>query len=77
MDTTKFVNRHVGIAAEDLPAMLKAIGVHSLDELIDQTIPSNIRLKHDIKYFIFGCQFVDMLSKFTFCHRFRQIDVVF
>lgn len=48
MDTTKFVNRHVGIAAEDLPAMLKAIGVHSLDELIDQTIPSNIRLKHDI-----------------------------
>ena len=31
MDTTKFVNRHVGIAAEDLPAMLKAIGVHSLD----------------------------------------------
>lgn len=48
MDTTKFVNRHVGIAAEDLPAMLNAIGVHSLDELIDQTIPSNIRLKHDI-----------------------------
>lgn len=48
MDTTKFVNRHVGIAAEDLPAILKAIGVHSLDELIDQTIPSNIRLKHDI-----------------------------
>lgn len=48
MDTTKFVNRHVGIAAEDLPAMLKAIGVHSLEELIDQTIPSNIRLKHAI-----------------------------
>lgn len=48
MDTTKFVNRHVGIAAEDLPAMLKAIGVHSLEELIDQTIPSNIRLKQAI-----------------------------
>ncbi len=48
MDTTKFVNRHVGIAAEELPEMLKTVGVGSLDELIDQTIPSDIRLKHPI-----------------------------
>lgn len=45
MDTNKFVNRHVGISAEDIPSMLKAIGVSSVDELIDQTIPGNIRLK--------------------------------
>ncbi len=45
MDTTKFVNRHVGITAEDLPSMLEAVGVKTLDELIDQTIPSNIRLQ--------------------------------
>lgn len=45
MDTNKFVNRHVGISAEDIPSMLKAIGVGSVDELIDQTIPGNIRLK--------------------------------
>lgn len=44
MDTNKFVNRHVGVAAEDIPAMLQTVGVRSLDELIDQTIPSNIRL---------------------------------
>ena len=48
MDTTKFVNRHVGISPEDLPEMLKAIGVQSLDELIDQTIPANIRLQHPL-----------------------------
>ena len=36
MDTNKFVNRHVGIAEEDIPAMLEAIGVKSVDELIDQ-----------------------------------------
>ena len=36
MDTNKFVNRHVGISAEDIPAMLETIGVKSLDELIDQ-----------------------------------------
>ena len=25
MDTNKFVNRHVGISAEDIPSMLQAI----------------------------------------------------
>lgn len=44
MDTNKFVNRHVGIAEEDVPSMLQSVGVQSLDELIDQTIPSDIRL---------------------------------
>ena len=48
MNTTKFVNRHVGITAEDLPDMLKAVGVNTLDELIDQTIPANIRLKQPL-----------------------------
>lgn len=48
MDTTKFVNRHVGITAEDLPDMLKAVGVNTLDELIDQTIPANIRLRQPL-----------------------------
>ena len=48
MDTNKFVNRHVGISAEDIPAMLETIGVKSLDELIDQTIPANIRLKEPL-----------------------------
>ena len=48
MDTTKFVNRHVGITAEDLPDMLKTVGENTLDELIDQTIPANIRLKQPL-----------------------------
>lgn len=48
MDTNKFVNRHVGIAKEDIPAMLEAIGVQSVDELIEQTIPGNIRLKEPL-----------------------------
>ncbi|MDR1881053.1 MAG: aminomethyl-transferring glycine dehydrogenase [Tannerellaceae bacterium] len=45
MDTNKFVNRHTGIAEEDIPAMLQTIGVQSLDELIEQAIPAGIRLK--------------------------------
>jgi len=45
MDTNKFVNRHIGIAAEDVPEMLKVIGADSVDQLIDETIPADIRLK--------------------------------
>lgn len=43
--TDKFVNRHNGPRDNDITAMLKKIGVRSVDELIDQTIPSAIRLK--------------------------------
>lgn len=44
MNTTKFANRHIGIRPEDLPSMLEATGVKSVDELIDRVIPQNIRL---------------------------------
>ena len=36
--------RHIGISEQDEARMLQAIGVNSLDELIDQTIPADIRL---------------------------------
>ncbi|WP_085536199.1 aminomethyl-transferring glycine dehydrogenase [Massilibacteroides vaginae] len=45
MDTNKFVNRHVGISSDDIQEMLKTVGTSSLDELIEQTIPANIRIK--------------------------------
>lgn len=44
MKTEKFEHRHIGINEEDEIVMLKKIGVKSLNELIDQTIPKDIRL---------------------------------
>jgi len=41
--TDHFVNRHIGIDEKHLNEMLKTIGVDSLDELISQTVPANIR----------------------------------
>lgn len=38
-----FENRHNGPHDADIEAMLKIIGVKSVDELIDKTVPSNIR----------------------------------
>ena len=45
MKTDLLSYRHIGINDSDLPEMLEKIGVKSLDELIDKTIPANIRLK--------------------------------
>ncbi len=40
-----FQSRHIGPNASERDAMLRAIGVSSLDALIDQTVPPDIRLR--------------------------------
>ncbi len=49
MKSERFQHRHIGVSAEDEKVMLEKIGVKSLDELIDQTIPQNIRLQDGLK----------------------------
>lgn len=41
----RFIQRHIGPGAEERNAMLAAIGVGSLEELIEQTVPASIRLE--------------------------------
>lgn len=40
----KFQDRHIGPNSAEESAMLEAIGVKSVDELVDQTVPGQIRL---------------------------------
>ena len=44
----KFTRRHIGPNAIELNIILKTIGVESVEELLNQTIPDNIRLKKDL-----------------------------
>ncbi|MGH7807778.1 MAG: aminomethyl-transferring glycine dehydrogenase [Thermodesulfobacteriota bacterium] len=44
--TDSFAARHIGPNKTDLQEMLKVVGVDSLDTLIEETIPSSIRLKN-------------------------------
>ena len=48
-DFEQFQSRHIGPDAEETAAMLKAVGASSLDGLIDEAIPSRIRLKAPLK----------------------------
>ena len=49
MNTESFLIRHIGPRDEDIKKMLKVIKAKSLDELIDQTLPNDIKLKENIK----------------------------
>ena len=42
MIQNSFESRHIGVNDKDIAQMLEAIGVGSVDELIQQTIPSSI-----------------------------------
>jgi len=44
-----FADRHIGLSVSEQNEMLAEIGVSSLDELVDKTVPSQIRLKSGLK----------------------------
>lgn len=48
MKMDHFKYRHIGINAEEQKVMLEYLGVSSLDELIDQTIPLDIRMSEPL-----------------------------
>jgi glycine dehydrogenase len=48
MKTDVFASRHIGIREEDLPHMFKTVGVENLQQLINETIPDDIRLKNPL-----------------------------
>ena len=49
MLTDKFVNRHIGPRDYELPQMLQVIGVNSLDDLIEKTLPRSIMLEKPLR----------------------------
>ncbi|MEZ4778961.1 MAG: aminomethyl-transferring glycine dehydrogenase [Flavobacteriaceae bacterium] len=48
MNTDSFALRHIGPRRNDLPEMLKTIGAESMEQLVSETIPNDIRLKQDL-----------------------------
>ncbi len=48
MSTELFVSRHIGIKERDLSKMLEVVGASSMEQLITETIPDDIRLKQPL-----------------------------
>lgn len=49
MYTERFAERHNGLSADEQASMLETLGLSSVEELIDKTIPAEIRLKKDLQ----------------------------
>jgi len=49
MNTESFLIRHIGPRDEDIKRMLKVIKANSLNQLIDETLPNDIKLKEPIE----------------------------
>ncbi len=47
-DNDDFISRHIGVNDHDLLTMLKVLGCHTLEDLINKTIPDNIQLKSSL-----------------------------
>jgi glycine dehydrogenase len=65
-DSESFQSRHIGPDPQERDAMLKTIGARSLDELIDQAIPSRIRLPRALNL-------PDGQSEFEYLTKLRQV----
>ncbi|MBF25764.1 MAG: glycine dehydrogenase (aminomethyl-transferring) [Flavobacteriales bacterium] len=46
---TDFINRHIGPRKADTKSMLQKIGLNNIEELIEKTIPKNIRINNELK----------------------------
>ncbi len=64
--TDSFTARHIGPNEADLQEMLKVLGVDSLDTLIEETVPSSIRLKNHLNL-------PDPLSEYGFLDGLREL----
>ncbi len=61
----RFVNRHIGINEEELQEMLPAIGLKSLDQLIDETGPPAIRMSKELNL-------PEAMTEYEFLEELRQ-----
>lgn len=61
-----FESRHIGANASETTAMLQTIGVDSLETLIAQTVPENIRLKQPLQH-------IEAQSEFEYLRELKKV----
>lgn len=61
-----FSRRHLGISEGELAEMLSTIGDESLDILLEETVPSNIRMNRDLRV-------PEALNEYEYLHELKKI----
>ncbi len=68
LQSNEFAQRHIGPDADETNEMLKVIGVNSVDELIDKTVPSSIRMRHELNL-------PDAMSEHEYLQHIKKISL--
>jgi len=66
MNTNSFINRHNGPSKDDVSHMLETMGLKSVEQLIEKTIPADIRLSN-------GLNLEEGLSEYEFLNHMRAL----
>lgn len=66
MSSDNFLKRHISSRDTDIDSMLSKLGVSSIDALIDQTIPSDIRSKEPLKI-------SEAMTEYEYLNHIKQI----
>ena len=61
-----FVNRHNGPTSGEIHQMIQTLGVSSLEQLIKETVPANIRMQVPL-------QLPDPLSEFDYLNQLKEL----
>ncbi len=67
MNTNSFQRRHIGPSKKEQKEMLNSIGVNSLSQLIDETIPDDIRLPKSI-------QLDEPMSEYEYLNHIKELS---
>ncbi len=65
-DKERFLHRHIGSDEEQISEMLSTVGASSLDQLIDETIPADIRLEEEM-------DLDEPMSEYRFLDEFKKL----
>ena len=67
MRTDEFASRHIGIRPDDIPAMLSVVNVTSLEQLMEETIPHDIRIGNglNLERAISEQEFLEKINKLS------------
>ena len=65
---TEFQPRHIGPNENETAQMLRTIGISSLDDLINRTVPSNIRMKEQLNL-------PDAMSEHEYLHHIKEVSL--
>ena len=64
-----FTNRHIGPSTSEISEILNSIGVESIEQLLNETIPEKIRLKDEINI-------PDGISEFEFLEEIKKLSIL-